>query len=587
MNRLLPISFATLVAMVPSTALSQSVDQTKQWCEEALWTPVIVPPRDKHIDQAALIKKHALSYKTVYTLSLSGGGYRAMLFHVGTLHRLNDERLLGKLNIVSSVSGGSITAALLAHRWDKLDFDDKGYAKNLKEVIEQPLRKLADQTASVPSVLVGLLPFVSAPEILSRKLDELLFDDGAGRQARLADIGFGQAGQQKYPRPVFIFMATNLQTGELWQLRANAIGGPQTGWTVPGEVSLADAVVASAGFPPFFAPLKLDLPSRSHKWVQCWENRDNPFGADPRHEPTRAIPAEKQDSFRAQVYLADGGIVDNLGVSSIEEINRVRGLRLGKKKELLTVNLISDGGAATPMDPRPSTNWIGVFSRVTGLMSDQPNDLRGGNIVRGESQKTLTRNNDQDFTENHCEPNGARAPRGEDRHAGSDGAQYSDDPSFTSGHYPAGEGREFDETTSGRPSADDSDDRRDSYAYWSIRRLPKIHYNMSCPVRLTDKPWMTEEVLTLASEKTDLAKLETPLQTRLINWGYLSAHHGLPYISALYRPSQRFIERCRIPSALSQEGTVFPLSAKEVACVFYHKPGRNAPGWQAMESGPD
>ena len=42
-------------------------------------------------------------------LCLSGGGYRAMLFHAGCLWRLNELGLLSSLKRVSSVSGGSIT----------------------------------------------------------------------------------------------------------------------------------------------------------------------------------------------------------------------------------------------------------------------------------------------------------------------------------------------------------------------------------------------------------------------------------------------------------------------------------------------
>jgi NTE family protein len=53
-------------------------------------------------------------------LCLSGGGYRAMLFHVGALWRLNELGLLPRLDRVSSVSGGSITAATLGRRWGKL-----------------------------------------------------------------------------------------------------------------------------------------------------------------------------------------------------------------------------------------------------------------------------------------------------------------------------------------------------------------------------------------------------------------------------------------------------------------------------------
>jgi NTE family protein len=50
-------------------------------------------------------------------ICLSGGGYRAMLYHVGALWRLNEVGLLTKAARISSVSGGSITAAWLARVW--------------------------------------------------------------------------------------------------------------------------------------------------------------------------------------------------------------------------------------------------------------------------------------------------------------------------------------------------------------------------------------------------------------------------------------------------------------------------------------
>ena len=56
-------------------------------------------------------------------LCLSGGGYRAMIFHLGSLWRLNEAGLLKKLTRVSSVSGGSITAGMLGLQWKKLIFD--------------------------------------------------------------------------------------------------------------------------------------------------------------------------------------------------------------------------------------------------------------------------------------------------------------------------------------------------------------------------------------------------------------------------------------------------------------------------------
>src|SRR5215207_10786593 len=72
-------------------------------------------------------------------LCLSGGGYRAMLFHAGVLWRLNQIGLLPKLNRISSVSGGSITAGVLALNWQKLAFKN-GSATNFEEVIVNPIK---------------------------------------------------------------------------------------------------------------------------------------------------------------------------------------------------------------------------------------------------------------------------------------------------------------------------------------------------------------------------------------------------------------------------------------------------------------
>jgi NTE family protein len=51
-------------------------------------------------------------------LCLSGGGYRAMVFHIGVLWRLYEAGVLKKVDRVSSVSGGSITAGVLALAWN-------------------------------------------------------------------------------------------------------------------------------------------------------------------------------------------------------------------------------------------------------------------------------------------------------------------------------------------------------------------------------------------------------------------------------------------------------------------------------------
>src|SRR5689334_22065988 len=79
-------------------------------------------------------------------LCLSGGGYRAMLFHLGALWRLNEIGYLPKLDRISSVSGGSITAGVLGLKWGRLAFGAGGVSSAFDAEVVQPLRELASTT---------------------------------------------------------------------------------------------------------------------------------------------------------------------------------------------------------------------------------------------------------------------------------------------------------------------------------------------------------------------------------------------------------------------------------------------------------
>src|SRR5512139_3799075 len=77
-------------------------------------------------------------------LCLSGGGYRAMLFHVGALWRLYEARLLKDIKRISSVSGGSITAGVLGLNWGQLSFDPDKLWTDFVPFVVSPIRFLAD-----------------------------------------------------------------------------------------------------------------------------------------------------------------------------------------------------------------------------------------------------------------------------------------------------------------------------------------------------------------------------------------------------------------------------------------------------------
>src|ERR1700683_1218896 len=77
-------------------------------------------------------------------LCLSGGGYRAMLFHVGSLLRLNEAGILGFVRRISSVSGGSITAGVLGLSWKSIGFvNGSAQADKLWSGLVEPIRVLA------------------------------------------------------------------------------------------------------------------------------------------------------------------------------------------------------------------------------------------------------------------------------------------------------------------------------------------------------------------------------------------------------------------------------------------------------------
>jgi hypothetical protein len=74
------------------------------------------------------------------TLRIGGGGYRAALFHLGALTRLNELGLLSQVDTVGAVGGGSILAALLAAR---VPWPLSGPFPEWPEAVAAPMHEIA------------------------------------------------------------------------------------------------------------------------------------------------------------------------------------------------------------------------------------------------------------------------------------------------------------------------------------------------------------------------------------------------------------------------------------------------------------
>ncbi len=264
-------------------------------------------------------------------LCLSGGGSRALLFHTGALWRINELGLLPGLKRISSVSGGSIAAGVLAAHWADLGFGDDGVGTGFERTYVARVRAFTSKTIDARVFIRGVLLPGSTAQALAGALADELF-----AELTLQDLPDPGAA------PRFVFNASNLQSTALFRFSRPYCGDYRIGRILDPTFRLADAVAASCAFPPFFAPLELDLRGQD---VVADE------GSDLSHAP-----------YTSRALLADGGVYDNLGLETIYK--RYRTL------------LASNGGGHTEADPDPATDWPRQTLRVMQLLDAQVRSLR-------------------------------------------------------------------------------------------------------------------------------------------------------------------------------------------------------------------
>lgn len=271
-------------------------------------------------------------------LCLSGGGYRAMLFHVGALWRLYETGVLEGTTRVSSVSGGSITSGVLGLKWSRLSFDRAaGSADFVREVVK-PIRGLAGETLDVAGVLGGIfLPGSIADRVAAAYREHL----------------FGDATLQDLPdEPRFVINASSVQSGALWRFSKPYMADYRVGMVERPTVPLAVAVAASSAFPPVLSPMTLNLDPAAFKPNS---------GHDLQREP-----------YTDEAVLTDGGVYDNLGLETVW-------------KRYDTV-LVSDAGGKMQPEPEPETDWVRHSVRVLDVIDNQVRSLRKRQLIESYKQ---------------------------------------------------------------------------------------------------------------------------------------------------------------------------------------------------------
>ena len=124
-------------------------------------------------------------------LWLSGGGYRAALFHLGALTRLNELGLLGQIDTVAAVSGGSIFAAVMAAQ---VEWPLQGAYRDWPERVAEPMRSIARRNARARAILRMPLGSAGAEAALEERYARELLSSLGGESQRGPRFVFGAAG---------------------------------------------------------------------------------------------------------------------------------------------------------------------------------------------------------------------------------------------------------------------------------------------------------------------------------------------------------------------------------------------------------
>ncbi len=124
-------------------------------------------------------------------LWLSGQGYRAALFHLGALTRLNEMGLLAQVGTVGAVSGGSILAALLATR---VPWPLHGAFREWREQVARPLRAIARRNARARALLRRPFPSGAEAAALEERYARELVESLGGESRRGPNFVFGASG---------------------------------------------------------------------------------------------------------------------------------------------------------------------------------------------------------------------------------------------------------------------------------------------------------------------------------------------------------------------------------------------------------
>jgi hypothetical protein len=294
-------------------------------------------------------------------LSLSGGGVRAIGFHLGTMSMLQRLGLLEKVEILSSVSGGSMTglgyslSQCLGRPFQDF-FDDFYEFLPQLNIIEEMMKKMVARDAPAPSGRRDMI--TSFANIYEEFYFKRFFGEFAGGKSVTFDLLMNE--HRKGHLKEMIFNATEFKTGSAFRFQVSEfrclIGNRNIALCNKHarQIRIADIMAASAcipvGMEPLFFPDDFHWPDDKVK-----SRHSNRHERPTCHEINRALE-RNLDTKLPTIALMDGGVYDNQGVAStLNALNR-------RKERIKEADSHECGfslvGRGEPWGPREWANWV-------------------------------------------------------------------------------------------------------------------------------------------------------------------------------------------------------------------------------------
>lgn len=290
-------------------------------------------------------------------LALSGGGYRATAFHLGTFRKLKEFGLLDKVDVISTISGGSITGAYYA-------LNDKNF-EDFEQGLRQALGKSSLLTVKLYLFLV-ILPLIILPFLffganwqsvvwlaivifIVAKYQFTILPTSSFVEKRYRKLFFGKSTLKNLTsKTTVVINSTNIESSRQFSFSRRKMSDswyshPENGLSpvsfIHEDFPVSKAVMASTCVPFAFTPIKI---------------------------PKKYIKEQKNSHGRIKPLLIDGGVYDNQGIHKLTQEN--------SSYYCEDIIIVSDAG--TGYKPWLKNNLISLLIKTSDLFMNRIKNIQ-------------------------------------------------------------------------------------------------------------------------------------------------------------------------------------------------------------------